>query len=77
METAQRMRTQEGKLLPYEYEKRIVDAITGLSVLRKFFSSVDEVHFEAGEQDGVAWILGQVIKELEETALNCENVRRA
>jgi len=71
----------EGKFLPVEYESRIFDAVNGLRVLRRFFSSLEvycnEEALDAGEQNGVAWILTQVINELHDTALNCGNGRRA
>ena len=77
MATAQDNTEKGGKLLPGEYEERIFSAVCGLRTLRKIFTDKDaDLILDTGEQEGIAWTLGQVIRELEETALNCENVRR-
>ena len=77
MADAQNTKRQD-KLLPPEYEDRIFAAVCGLRVLRTIFTERDtDLTLDTGEQEGVAWILGQVLGELEETALNCGNIRRA
>lgn len=76
MATAQETE-EKGKFLPQSYEERIYDAVNGLSALRRFFASAEGVTFQPWEQDGIAWILDRIISELQDTALNCENGRRA
>ena len=71
------LQEEPGKFMPHAYEDRIYGAVNALQFLHKYFETAEDVDLDLGEQSGAAWILKRVITELEDTALNCENGRRA